>query len=317
MSWARARWARSRRYPLGRWATAAVNEVRWRDSAATDRVSRTVRSGNSRDSWNARPRPSAARRSGVNLSTGRSSRSTRPVEGTKPPMAFISVDFPAPLVPISPTTSPAWTLIEALLTATRPPNTTVISWAISTGPAGGGDSGRVTTLATSRLGGGSGSGRRAAYQDRKRSRPVSNTWAKPPGKYISSASSPIEEVRSGTIVLAGQTAGRPTIHRAPRIGPATVPAPPITATAMMLMESSSWNRSVRPMETYSPAISAPASPATTPDTANAWIPAREGEIVYADAAVLLSRTASHRRPTPVARILVSRMITATSTINTR
>ena len=50
-------------------------------------------------------------------------RAARPrrVLGTKPPMAFISVDLPAPLVPISPTISPAPTSIDTSSTARMPP----------------------------------------------------------------------------------------------------------------------------------------------------------------------------------------------------
>ncbi len=47
--------------------------------------------------------------------------STVPVDGQKPPMAFIRVDLPAPLVPISPTISPSATWIEAPSTARMPP----------------------------------------------------------------------------------------------------------------------------------------------------------------------------------------------------
>ena len=51
---------------------------------------------------------------------------TFPVEGTYPPMAFISVDLPAPLVPMRPTTSPEFTFIFIALTAIKPPYETEI-----------------------------------------------------------------------------------------------------------------------------------------------------------------------------------------------
>ena len=41
-------------------------------------------------------------------------------------------------------------------------------------------------------------------------------------------------VNSGMSRLDGQNAGSPTTHSAPRIGPATEPTPPMTATAIEL-----------------------------------------------------------------------------------
>ena len=44
--------------------------------------------------------------------------------GTNPPTAFMSVDLPAPLVPMSPTISPLLTVNHTSSTATFPPKAT-------------------------------------------------------------------------------------------------------------------------------------------------------------------------------------------------
>ena len=49
---------------------------------------------------------------------------TEPVAGTKPPMAFMRVDLPAPLLPMSPTISRSLTLTVTPSTATFPPKVT-------------------------------------------------------------------------------------------------------------------------------------------------------------------------------------------------
>ena len=66
-------------------------------------VSRTVSSGNSVAAWNVRPRPmpGPACRAGRRRRRRRGARPRR-ADGTKPPIAFISVDLPAPLVPMRP-----------------------------------------------------------------------------------------------------------------------------------------------------------------------------------------------------------------------
>ena len=82
-----------------------MNPVRSRASSATCTVSRTVSSGNSVADWNVRPNPKPARLLAELPPTSRPSSCTDPVLGTKPPMAFIRVDFPAPLAPMIPTIS--------------------------------------------------------------------------------------------------------------------------------------------------------------------------------------------------------------------
>ena len=69
-------------------------------------VSRTVKSGYKVAAWKPLPSPSLWRAGADMWLTSRPSTSIDPLDGTKPEMAFIRVDLPAPLVPISPTSSP-------------------------------------------------------------------------------------------------------------------------------------------------------------------------------------------------------------------
>ncbi len=95
-----------------------------RPSRATSTVSRTVSSGKSVAAWKLRPNPRRARAAVERRVMDFPSSSTAPDEGTKPPIAFINVDLPAPLVPIRPTTSPSPTSIDTRSTATLPPKRT-------------------------------------------------------------------------------------------------------------------------------------------------------------------------------------------------
>ena len=82
----------------------------WRSNAVAI-VSRTVIDGNSRASWNDRPRPASARWSGDSSVTSLPPSSTRPVEsGTKPEMMSRMVVLPAPFGPIIPM---IWPLVNA------------------------------------------------------------------------------------------------------------------------------------------------------------------------------------------------------------
>ena len=101
------RLARSRVRALGKNSIVATRLVRPRASSATSTDSRTVSSGKSVAAWNVRPSPRRARSAGWAPLTSSPSSSTRPVAGTNPPMAFMRVVLPAPLVPMSPTISPA------------------------------------------------------------------------------------------------------------------------------------------------------------------------------------------------------------------
>ena len=95
-------------------------------------VSRTDSSGNSVAAWNVRPSPRRARPATLSPATSSPSSTTDPLARTYPPMAFTSVDLPAPLVPISPTISPRRTSTLTSRTAWMPPKRTDTSVARNT-----------------------------------------------------------------------------------------------------------------------------------------------------------------------------------------
>ena len=93
---------------LRRQTMSARNENHRGRSAATSRLSRTVRSSNSSSDWNVRTSPSLARASGRRPARSMPSKRTSPlVIGVKPVMASMNVVLPAPFGPISPTSLPA------------------------------------------------------------------------------------------------------------------------------------------------------------------------------------------------------------------
>src|SRR6201996_3771479 len=72
--------------------------------------------------WNVRTMPAAQMRCGARPVMSRPSKEIRPASGRwKPAMAANSVVLPAPLGPIRPTISPAFTVSDAWSTAFRPP----------------------------------------------------------------------------------------------------------------------------------------------------------------------------------------------------
>jgi hypothetical protein len=82
------------------------------------------------------------------------------------------------------------------------------------------------------------------------------------------------------VVLPGKNAGRPTTQRAPRMGPATEPRPPMTTMATRRSESSTWKmRSVSGTFWIEPASMAPARPARPPASAKATSFVRAGATV--------------------------------------
>ena len=113
----------------GRNSAVERKPVRPRASSATSTVSRTVSSGNRRAAWKVRPRPCRARRRAARAARRRRRAAHRAARrGTNPPIAFISVDFPAPLVPMSPTISSAPDVSsDTPSTATMPPKRTAMS----------------------------------------------------------------------------------------------------------------------------------------------------------------------------------------------
>ncbi len=125
------RWAAAIRRARGKKSSVSTMPLRLRASSATEIVSRTVSSGNRVAAWNDRPRPLRARIAGARSLTSSPNNSTRPDEGTYPPMAFISVVLPAPFVPIRPTISFRRTSIETRSLAHTPPKVTTMSSASS------------------------------------------------------------------------------------------------------------------------------------------------------------------------------------------
>ena len=127
---------RLRRSAMGDGGSASsegIKSERSRASSATMTASRTVSPPNPRAFWNARPIPRRARRYGAMLSMRRPNTLMSPDDFTNPLIAFISVVLPAPFVPMSPTTSPGWTSIDAPTTTNRPRYCTRTSLATSAG----------------------------------------------------------------------------------------------------------------------------------------------------------------------------------------
>ena len=91
-------------------------------SAATKRLSRTVRSSKSSSDWNVRDRPRWARALGDTSLISAPSKLIVPPEGlVKPVMASMKVVLPAPLGPMSPVSLPGSTVMSMLSLAFRPP----------------------------------------------------------------------------------------------------------------------------------------------------------------------------------------------------
>ena len=120
-------------------------------SAPARMFSSTLTSSNSSSDWNERRNPLRARLAGDHLVIGLSPRLIRACAGfTKPVTASMIVVLPAPLGPMSPTTSPGCTSKLTSSTATTPPKRTVRSATVSAaGGTGSGASAR--SGASSRL----------------------------------------------------------------------------------------------------------------------------------------------------------------------
>ncbi len=94
-------------------------------SAAVRRFSRTVIPSKSSRLWNERPMPATARLRADQLVMSTPSSSTRPAAGfAKPVSASTNVDLPAPLGPMSPSTSRGRTVIETPSSASTTPKRT-------------------------------------------------------------------------------------------------------------------------------------------------------------------------------------------------
>src|SRR5579884_1636252 len=117
----------------GRFSAAAIgSRTSTCVSSATAIVSATVSAGNSRPSWNDRPRPSRARRCGDVRVMSSASPSTVSVTvprsaGRKPDTTSKSVVLPAPFGPMKPSTSPGATSNPTSRSAVIPPKRFVTS----------------------------------------------------------------------------------------------------------------------------------------------------------------------------------------------
>ena len=91
-------------------------------SSGTRTFSSTVRLAKGCGSWNVRARPSRARRCGLSPSSGRPSSMTLPSCWAKSPlMQLTKVLLPEPFGPISPSRSPARSVMSTSWSATKPP----------------------------------------------------------------------------------------------------------------------------------------------------------------------------------------------------
>ena len=143
-------------------------------------------------------------------------------------MAFMSVDLPAPLVPMRPTTSPSPTSIETSSTATLPPKRTTTSSARSTGTPCGQRRALRRPCAPGRRGAAwpaPGPRRRSAPVEAARRGRRSRSGRARRGSRAGARGDRCSSVSSGTRSLPGKNAGRPIDPQAPSTGPATEPEP--------------------------------------------------------------------------------------------
>ena len=108
-------------------------------------------------------------------------------------------------------------------------------------------------------------------------------------------------VRSWTSSTSPKATGRPRTNRAPMIGPATDPMPPITAVAIMRSEPSVVKVAAGFSSTRRVMNRAPAKAAMPPERAKATSFMRVDEMVEAAAMSSFSLTAIIERPRPVRR----------------
>src|SRR5215831_8631727 len=98
----------------------------WRRKAPIITLSSTDIDSNVSGTWKVRAMPRRARCSGVNRVTSRPSKCTVPEVGRRSPVRQLkNVDLPAPLGPMSPSTSPSLTATEASSTALNAPKAIV------------------------------------------------------------------------------------------------------------------------------------------------------------------------------------------------
>ena len=216
---------RSRTAVRGSPSTVVVSEVRsWASSAVGDRLAH----GEVGEQVGLLERAAGPGRGALPTTPGRGrGRAVRsgPGSGTKPLIAFMSVDLPAPFAPISPTTAPSSSSMLTSSTAAMPPKRTescsTRTWTPcrrrvrvrSTAP-------KLSKRAARRDGTSprDGRGRRGTGADRA---PGTAMPIRPPGKYMSRKSRPMPLVSSAMLGSSPKAAGRPMTHA--RAGPARSP----------------------------------------------------------------------------------------------
>ena len=125
---ARSRSARSLASDAGRPNSALPSRARRKRSAPIITFSSTVRRSNSPTPWSVRAIPSPASRSGLIRASDSPRQRRVPESGaTNPQIRLNSVVLPAPLGPITPTTSPPPTSSDTPSSAVIPPKRTVAS----------------------------------------------------------------------------------------------------------------------------------------------------------------------------------------------
>src|SRR5215467_9805504 len=108
----------------------------WRRKAPIITLSSTDIDSNVSGTWKVRAIPRRARCSGVSRVTSRPAKCTVPEVGWRSPVKQLkNVDLPAPLGPMSPSTSPSLTATEASSTALNAPKA-IVSWLASSSMAG-------------------------------------------------------------------------------------------------------------------------------------------------------------------------------------
>ena len=166
--------------------------------------------------------------------------STVPCAGTNPPIAFISVDLPAPLVPMSPTISSSPTSSDTSSTATTPPKRTLMSDDVERRDVRRRSAAAPSAIEHRRR-------RRRAFGRRRfalRCRPREQGVARrvrdlhePTGEVQQQDQQAEARVSRGTSVLSGKKAGSPTTHSEPSTAPMASAMPPITTSATSASES--------------------------------------------------------------------------------
>ena len=162
-----------------------------------------------------------------------------PDDGTKPDIAFTIVVFPAPFVPMRPTTSPLRTSSETSSTIVRPPNVTESPFVMRGVPVVTTffpEPSEATAAPSFRTGGVQ--FERRAIQFNKLSRPEWTIEINPLGKYNKTINMPKPLAKSSTCLVPSKNRGTAMMSKVPKTAPVIDPIPPTTATDTMRSDSS-------------------------------------------------------------------------------